>query len=648
MKRNDAKWTTPRILETNSSSVKRDELFQLFTQGQVDGILALDRRAVLKAGSQDLLAASLVLRGELEEALALAANIEKRDESGLVSFFLGLGLARSGSLEEAHRRLERIKSLKSRRENLVGFFGFQLEGFIRYLQGESTTELSRKALAEAQQSTSRLEPLARILALDLLGHSYVRTGEVRLGLKTLRLAKRAAETARHRSFPTAIAISLLKYEAAFGLEPERVMARLMRALVELDPKDSYSRSELRLELARQAILRGQLRTARRVLDSASPDILGSKNWLQTAWLHLRLAWMAKLEGRPLEVLFSLQSAESALRDGKEQSLEKDLLLKIYSFRVATLRDLRSELEGAAAIDDLKSRIAKAEQDHKSLASLQPAKYGIERRIFARRENSAVGFQEGEDPFGDLMDRLALEGQAPSLGLTKELLTRGYLGILLSTMGLRFGRNLLLLGLPNEAILVIEGGEAKIVREGLGGLLGRLLLHLSPGPSTKAAAIEAVWGYRYDSERHDRLLAVAVTRLRKLLGGGLPWVSISGERVFLHPEVSLRTWSEFAPASAQAPQGVSWMVKSREDWPQRLPRHSLSPSLNPQETGRLRIRQLQVLEDLATRGDVGVQDLVSRFGISRASALRDLGEMVSLGLLIRTGSTRATRYILKQA
>lgn len=640
--------------------MKREELFQLFIQGQIDGILALDRREILKSGSQDLLAASLVLRGELEEALALAKNIEERDASGLVSFFLGLGLARSGGLEEAERRLKRLRGLEAKRENLVGFFAFQLEGFIRYLQGEATTELSRKALAEAQQSTSRLEPLARILALDLLGHSYVRTGEVRQGLKTLRLAKRAAEAVKHRSFPAAITISVLKYEAAFGLEPARVMSRLLRALVELDPKDSYSRSELRLELARQAILRGQLRTARRVLDSASPEILGSKNWLQTAWLHLRLAWMAKLEGRPLEVLFSLQSAETALRDVKKQNLEQDLLRKVFCFRLATLRELKGELEGAAPIDDLRSRIAETER---LLAKTRPPGHGIERRISGRLasrygspavsvkaiapmcEGSGTEFREGEDPFGDLMDRLALERNAPSIGLTKELLDRGYLGILVSTLGLRFGRNFLVLGLPDESVLVVESGEAKLVREGLGGLLGRLLLHLSLGPSTKAAAIESVWGYRYDSERHDRLLAVAATRLRKLLGGGTPWVSISGERVFLNPEVSLKTWSEFNPGLTQAlSQGVLWMVKSREEGSKRLPRQSL----NPQETSRLRIRQLQVLEDLATRGDVGVQDLVTRFGISRASALRDLGELVELGFLVRTGSTRATRYILNPA
>jgi predicted HTH transcriptional regulator len=108
---------------------------------------------------------------------------------------------------------------------------------------------------------------------------------------------------------------------------------------------------------------------------------------------------------------------------------------------------------------------------------------------------------------------------------------------------------------------------------------------------------------------------------------------------------LRTWTEFSSGLTQTHgQGVSWMVKSREEWPKRLSRQPL----NQQESSRLRIRQLQVLEDLATRGDVGVQDLVSRFGISRASALRDLGELVSLGLLVRTGSTRATRYILKQA
>lgn len=619
--------------------MRRAELFQLFLRGQIEDILSLDRRVVQNARSQDVLVASLVLRGELEEALALAAKIEDRDASGLVSFFLGLGLARAGNLESAQERLSRVSRLERSKENLVGFFEFQLKGFIAYLQGQLPTEFSRQALAEAETSSHVLEPLARILALDLLGHSYIRAGEVRLGLRTLKLAKRAAEMVRHQSFPAAIAISILKYEAAFGLEPERVMSRLMRALIELDPKDSYSRSELRLELSRQAILRGKLGTARRALDAASPEILGSKNWLQTAWLHLRLAWIAKLEGRPLEVLFSLQSAEAALKETSEYELQS----KILNFRLRTLYELR-ELQfesGSERIENLASRISWTEQKLREMQASSPAKYGIERRLYARLSDLEIDVnREGEDPFGDLMDRLA-RSKVPSVALTKELLRRGYLGVLVSHLGLRFGRNLILMGLPDGMVLVIEEGEAKVIRQGMGGILGRFLLHLAEGPSTKAHAIESVWGYRYESERHDRLLAVAATRLRKTLGGESAWLSVAGDRISLDSEVVVRKWADTHPAQFQGGanlQGRSTfgqaIVKTRHD------------GLNAHEIRRLRIRQLQVLEDLATRGEVGVQDLVDRFGISRASALRDLGELVSLGYLIRTGATRATRYILR--
>lgn len=630
-----------------ASLMRRAELFQLFLRGQIEDILSFDRRVVQNTRSQDILIASLVLRGELEEALALAETIEGREASGLVSFFLGLGLARAGKLEAAQERLTRLGRLEKRKENLVGFFEFQLKGFIGYLQGQLPTELSRQALAEAEISSHVLEPLARILALDLLGHSYIRAGEVRLGLRTLKLAKRAAEMVRHQSFPAAIAISILKYEAAFGLEPERVMSRLMRALIELDPKDSYSRSEIRLELARQAILRGKLSTSRRALDAASPEILGSKNWLQTAWLHLRLAWIAKLEGRPIEVLFSLQSAEFALKETSEFELQ----VKILNFRLRTLYELRDlqSVRGSARIENLASRISWTEKMLREAQASSPAKYGIERRLHERLSGREGCMNcEGEDPFGDLMDRLA-STDAPSVPLTRELLRRGYLGVLVSYLGLRFGRNLILMGLPDGGVLVIEEGEAKVVRQGMGGILGRFLLHLAGGPSTKEQAIESVWGYRYDSERHDRLLAVAATRLRKILGGQSAWLSVAGERISLDPEVVVRTWTDIHPfqfkvgGNLQAPSAFGpAIVKSPHDGHQS----AFSASLKDHEIRRLRIRQLQVLEDLATRGEIGVQDLVDRFGISRASALRDLGQLVSLGYLIRTGATRATRYILR--
>ena len=126
-----------------------------------------------------------------------------------------------------------------------------------------------------------------------------------------------------------------------------------------------------------------------------------------------------------------------------------------------------------------------------------------------------------------------------------------------------------------------------------------------------------------------MLLVAVSRIRKALGGKILWLELQADRLILRDQVIVRFWSN------EAPQRPARLVVLKTPAGRSDP---LKPGL--------RIRQLQVLDDLATRGDVGVQDLVLRFGISRASALRDLNELVDAGLLIRAGETRATRYLFK--
>jgi hypothetical protein len=628
--------------------MRRAEIFQLFLQGRTEEILSLKRSAVQAAHSQDIFIASLVLRGRLDEALAAASVSEDQDPSGLIQFFLGLGTARAGNFAAAEQLLTKLKQLRQDDDSLIGFFIYQLEGFTAYLQGQVPIDLSRQALLEAERSSHVLEPLARVLALDLLGHASIRAGEVRVGLRTLKRAKQAAEVIYHRSFPAAIAISILKYESSFGLEPADVESRLIRALIELDPKDSYSRSELRLEISRQAILRGKLRTARRILDAACPEILGSKNWLQTAWLHLRLAWIAKLEDRPLEALLSLQSAEVALNETSEPELRK----KILSFRLSVLKETRGQSRGGRSekIEDLSRRISLTEGLLRETQAFSPNKYGIEKRLQARQvaQFDFELIREDEDPFGDMMDRIA-RTERPSTASAQELLRHGYLGLLVSYLGLRFSRNMIFLGLPESITLVIEDGEAKVIKKSLGGLLGRFLLHLAEGPSSRAQVIETVWGYSYDSQRHDRLLAVAATRLRKLLGSQSSWLTIDGDRVTLNPEIVVRKWADILPVETRlAINSQARSQTGRAIFNNLFENDQSHPDigLNRAEIRRLRIRQLQVLEDLATRGEVGVQDLVDRFDISRASALRDLRELVSLGFLIRSGATRATRYILR--
>jgi tetratricopeptide (TPR) repeat protein len=614
--------------------INRDFLTGLFVRGQASGLVERSETDFETAKSMDLLVAALVLRGDLERALAIAATREARDHTGMISFYLCLGLTRAGRYEEAQSKIYRLGSL--RRVGLVEFYLQQAQGFVSFICGkpDHAVSFSRKALIAAEASAvEAVHPqrlLARVLSLDLLGHSLVQTGQLRSGIKTLKLAKEAANRAEHENFTHAISISLLKYEAAFGIEPTRIVSRLYRALIELKPNDSYSRSELRLELSRQLILRGQLRQARSHLEEAAADILGSRNHQQTASLHMKQAWLARLEGRFADTLLGLQATESVLLDQSDS----DLRSKTRFFRLETLQEM-GEVDLTAR--DRALKLAKSLRESQDFHKL----HGIERRMVQRKfgdfESDSVGsFQisKGEDPFGDLMDRL----QQKVPGVEGELLQKGYFGLLVPLLGINFGHKAIILGVPKGAVIIVDGGETRVSESGLGGLLGRLILRLADGACTRKEAIEQIWGYRYEAERHDRLLAVAVSRIRKVFGGNLKWVEMEGDRIVLQDQVLIRYWSGGKDAEGtRLLKNVVALGAPSQD----------SLVISSQAAGnapRLRIRQLQVLRDLVTRGDVGVPDLVERFGISRSSALRDLNELVELGLLTRMGDTRATRYM----
>ncbi len=591
------------------------DLTRYFIRGEAHRLTELSLSVFERAGRPEFLVGALVLSGDFERALAVAAKYESKDRSGVISFYLSLGFSRAGRYAESLERIAQLEQMGA--QGLGLFFAHQAKGFYGFNLGDNDSALShsRSALVAAESSNDPLQPLARILSLDLLGHSLIRAGLIRRGIKTLRLAREAAVRVRHENYDQAISISLVKYEALFGVEPTRVVSRLYRALIELKPKDSFSRSELRLELARQLILRGQLREARRHLEDAAAEILGSQNRLQTSSLHLRLAWMARLEGRPTDALLGLQSAETGI-DLHGNENKSGLLTKIAYFRL----DLYRQIGRTREASELESKLAKVDA---------PAKLeGIEARLFQRRVSGLETPQRptressAEDPFGDLMDRVASRDQ----GIALELLEGEYFGLLLPMLGVQLGQTAIVLGVPGGRVIVLDDGESRIAQTGLKGLLGKLLTRLAEGPCTRREAIESVWGYNYDSERHDRLLLVAISRIRKALGGKILWLELQGDRLMLRDQLTIRFWSN--------------------ETPQRVRPVMLRTPTTPADSLKrgLRIRQLQVLDDLATRGDVGVQDLVRRFGISRASALRDLNELVEAGLLIRAGETRATRYL----
>jgi DeoR/GlpR family transcriptional regulator of sugar metabolism len=82
-------------------------------------------------------------------------------------------------------------------------------------------------------------------------------------------------------------------------------------------------------------------------------------------------------------------------------------------------------------------------------------------------------------------------------------------------------------------------------------------------------------------------------------------------------------------------------ENREASPKRVPAAAPSQS----DGSLLNFRQLKLLDGLKPEEFIHVKSYGKRFKISEITACRDLAVLSRLGLVVRVGRARATRYML---
>ena len=530
-----------------------------------------------------------------------------------------------------------------------------------YFSGEST-----RAAEYAQHALSFAEAedwdFARLLATDLLGHSLLRAGDVRRGLDQLKRALKLAQKHDNQGLALAIRISILKYEVAHGLpdlNPRHSLSRLEAALKTWVPHDSYSQSELRLELAKQLALRGQVRRARQVLEVAADSILGSRNRSQGALLHSRLAWLARLEGRWSDARLAIRSARQfCFADGRDEVLDPPLLLKLD--RMMTEINLYDP-DSSRQVVGKRGRISH-QRDSEALGA-ESTEIRVENRILARRilssSGDAVVAKEGEDKLGDVLDRGFLASLREGLyGTLRDAWEREG-RVRLSPESLH-----LVLGLPQQTAVIFDKPDTRVTQLARRPTLLRALHVLQKGEVHVEDFTRIVWDYSYQPQVHDRLIAVTLTRIRKELGVDAlerrgPYV-----RWKSHLQLKVHFWTELATSpSLRAARTTSSSAEPRqtdqrtEQETDRQPELNSNSALNSKPQDRevprgdvlgldtnLNLRQLLLMEEIVSLGSISMEEHRDRNGISRATALRDLNELQERGLLKKVGATRSTRYL----
>ncbi len=619
----------------------RDRLTQMFLRGALAELCQIDVKVFRRLGRLEILVGALAVSGQIERAEALGVPALADDRSGAIAFHLIVSWTRAGRYAEAEVLLKKLLARATAKkdngktaenDSPIHFYAEQASGFFQYFRGEvdGTVERARLALRYAESCDDALAPLCRVLSLDLLGHSLIRLDHIKEGMRTLRLAHNEAQNLRHQGFEQAIAISILKYDSLYGLNRLRIVQRLERALRELSPQDSYSRSEILLELARQAILQADFQSARIRLEASSEDILGSRNRGQTASLHILMAWLARLESRPMDALFALKSADSVL----DPTVDIDLKTKIELFRASVFADLDRTEEAAECISQVINqrggRRLYGIDRHIALRTLQPLFPDLVLVTGVRLS----GDWANEDPMSQLMDSVVARAPRDE-EFNLSLLTAGYFGLLWQRLKLNPSIKTLVVDLPQGGVLLNDEWGVRYLTKGLKGVLGRLLKLLSEKPLSRAEAIKRIWGYEYAPDRHDRLLNMTLFRIRKILNrkASQKLILLSQNRIALSSTLAVRRWNEL-----HGNEGEQLHVEGENA---RI--HAMKRA-GPEGTEKLNYRQLQVLRDLARSGVVGVDDVAHRFQVSRASALRDLNRLLEEKWVERLGATRATCYV----
>lgn len=573
----------------------------LFLQGNFKKIVA-DFNSRERAKTNPYVLGALVFVGRTEDAEIYFEKWKKdysNDEKLLVFFFLSIGLIRSSQFAEGKKylaqcfRLRRKVKSKASLVFLYQGFGFYHHFVCRY---QKSAYWAQKAWRLAVLTDS---DLGQILSSDLLAHALFQKGDVEKGFLQMEKAHALATRFGQGGLVTSLEVSKLCHEAQFGIKPQTILSLLQKKFSEMDSvNDTYSRTNLGLELARQFIIRGQTKRAVKVLDSIQAEVFKYGHRRQKSTWFFRQAYLEWLRGEQAAAISRLDSALSEIDPQSDlahklQALGLRLEILSQSLNPSERKDLESE------IVFLSHRVGS----------------GTAKRYLQRVLRKPKSFS-AEDRLGDLVDEIAFQKNS-TLQTTQKICELGYFQLLSSQI--KPSRQQILMEVLPGALVTFSEGNIEYQNQALTPLLQRTLLFLKSGPKSKKDLIEGLWGYQYDPLRHDSLIHAALARLRKSLAQHADWIRFENESYILEPGVEVRVYEH------------SQLVMSKEE----LPEVVFEQSLN--------YRQIKLLNELKLKREMSIRECMNSLGATKITANRDVKFLLEKGLISKTGQGKSTRY-----
>ncbi len=562
---------------------------------------------------------SLCMVGRSDEAELLFSKQQSKlsPEQRIVScFFLGIGFTRRSNYPKARHYFGiNLRRLGSRLSANARFFIYQGLSFYRYSCGKWRLAMRDSELAF--QAALRINFIyGRILSSDLKGHLLVQMGQPQRGLRHLRQAQDLALGMRNQAIAQAIEISIVTYQAQFGISPKTALEDLYRHSEKaLAVQNTYSLSELLLELARQFMLRGDFSRASELLDRAARQIYSHQNRRQEVTLNIRYAYLSYLLGDSSRGLSYVQAGKRAL----DPVVDHALRLAVLGIELKLVNDLQ---------------MTARKRELERLLSSDSVVYGgaVNRQMLARQQlfpKSDI-FHSAEDPLGEIRD------QMESGGASEIILRSGYYSFLLESLKLPRGRSIIYLDLDRNSLTLFDRSGVTH-GSGITPLIRAFLQEISHGPCTKEELILRVWRYpSYRPLHHDSVIYQAVAHLRKILGRHADWIQTTEEGYQFRSAVELI----FPLSGGILPEVSSSQVAAiKEVALSATPFQAIAADLNH--------RQIQFLSLLKPQQFIDVHDYRKMFRVSEITASRDLSLLNQQGLVVRMGRARATRYALTE-
>ena len=572
---------------------KINNIRHLFVSGQIQQVYKLFLKGSATDEDFNWVLGALCLLGKLDEALLIS---KKRKLVSADYFFLITVATRNGEYQLVKKWFIEL-SKKSTLNEENKFFYYQAMAFYAFYKCRYKTCLTIvKRSRDASLSLS--ESFWKILSLDLLGHTYIETGDVYKGISHLEEAHNLASILGNKTFQQATKISIINYQAHFTDNPKKHLQLIDKRLRTIAKNDNYSEGSLLLSSAHLYLLTGQMAQADKALIKSQKIIFSaSTSRHKSMWLFER-AYYYYLEGSyDLALNFLLESEDLC-----NLEINKKAYMKILGLRrnIYTLLNKNTD-----QLDKLLIQLALFVGDPVAINKL--ARLNL------------LTFEVTEDPLQHFFDQINSLDWMQSI---PQLIDSGYYALLKDKFNDK-KKSYIVTGLWKKGFLILHPNYVYVKEQGVSDLLTKVLIALSSKKSvSKEEIVKVAWGYEYDPIRHDTSIYTLIHRLRNILGPIQK--DLIGENHsyqlahnFKHMDLSITTTSE-SPIN----ELLQSDFKSGPKW---------------------NIRQHKALGMIKSGRTFKVSEYALEFKISVITALRDLSELKNANLINVYGKARATTY-----